>query len=133
METFAKLFGSRLLFVYHCSDRVVINGYLNGSSRPGQVAHFFHDAVGEPAIGKEALSRRTLGTRAGWRRFPATTASPSNGPCPRTQRGSIGVLLEAPADRDFLAIEAGRNIASGASVLTLLAIEITERSRAQSA
>ena len=27
METFTELFGSLLLFVYHCFDRVVIHGY----------------------------------------------------------------------------------------------------------
>lgn len=59
METFTKLFGSLLLFVYHCFDRVVINGYLSGLSRPGQVVHFFQSVVGEPVIGKEVLSRRT--------------------------------------------------------------------------
>jgi hypothetical protein len=59
VETFTKPFGSLLLFVYHCFDQVVINGYLSGLSRPGQVAYFFHDAVGEPLIGKEVLSRRT--------------------------------------------------------------------------
>ena len=30
METFTKLFGSLLFFVYHCFDRIVINGYLSG-------------------------------------------------------------------------------------------------------
>jgi len=30
METFTKLFGNILVFVYHCFDRIVINGYLNG-------------------------------------------------------------------------------------------------------
>ena len=59
METFTRLFGSLLLFVYHCFDRVVINGYLSGLSRPGQVVHFFQNVVGEPMIGKEVLSRRT--------------------------------------------------------------------------
>ena len=59
METFTKLFGSLLLFVYHCFDRVVINGYLSGLSRPGQVVHFFQNVVGEPVIGKEVLSLRT--------------------------------------------------------------------------
>jgi hypothetical protein len=38
---------------------VVIHGYLSGLSRPGQVAHFFHDVIGEPVIDKTALSRRT--------------------------------------------------------------------------
>lgn len=59
METFTKLFGSLLIFVYHCFDRVVIHGYLSGLSRPGQVVHFFHDVVGEPVIDKAVLSRRT--------------------------------------------------------------------------
>jgi len=59
METFIKLFGSLLLFVYHCFDRVVINGYLSGLSRSAQVAYFFHNVVGEPVISKEVLSRRT--------------------------------------------------------------------------
>src|SRR5208283_2140031 len=59
MELFTRLFGGLLVFVYHCFDRVVIHGYLSGLSRPGQVAYFFHDVVGEPVIGKEVLSRRT--------------------------------------------------------------------------
>ena len=59
METFTELFGSLLLFVYHCFDRLVIHGYLSGLSRPGQVVHFFQNVVGEPVIGKEVLSRRT--------------------------------------------------------------------------
>ena len=59
METFTKLFGSLLIFVYHCFDRVVIHGYLSGLSRPGQVVHFFQRVVGEPVVGKEVLSRRT--------------------------------------------------------------------------
>jgi hypothetical protein len=28
METFRTLFGNLLLFVYHCFDRIVIQGYL---------------------------------------------------------------------------------------------------------
>jgi hypothetical protein len=59
MELFAKLFGSLLVLVYHCFDRVVIHGYLSGLSRPEQVVYFFRDVVGEAVIGKEVLSRRT--------------------------------------------------------------------------
>jgi len=59
VETFTRLFGSLLVFVYHCFDRVVINGYLSGLSRPGQVVHFFQNVLGEPLIDKEVLSRRT--------------------------------------------------------------------------
>ncbi len=59
MELFAKLFGSLLVLVYHCFDRVVIHGYLSGLSRPEQVVYFFREVVGEAVIGKEVLSRRT--------------------------------------------------------------------------
>ena len=40
MEAFTKLFGSLLVLVYHCVDRIVINGYLSGLSRPEQLAYF---------------------------------------------------------------------------------------------
>ena len=59
MELFARLFGSLLVFVYHCFDRLVIHGYLSGLSRPEQVVYFFREVVGVPAITKEALSHRT--------------------------------------------------------------------------
>jgi len=59
MELFHKLFASLLLFVYHCFDRMVINGYLSGLSRPEQVVHFFREVVGVPAITKEVLRQRT--------------------------------------------------------------------------
>jgi hypothetical protein len=36
MELFAKLFDSLLVFVYHCFDRIVVDGYLGGLSRPEQ-------------------------------------------------------------------------------------------------
>ena len=59
MELFTKLFGDLLLFVYHCFDRIVINGYLSGLSRPEQVVHFFRKVVGVPVLSKEILSQRT--------------------------------------------------------------------------
>jgi hypothetical protein len=59
METFNKLFGSLLVFVYHCFDRIVIHGYLSGLSRPEQVVYFFRQVVGEPVVTKELLSKRT--------------------------------------------------------------------------
>src|ERR1700680_4474750 len=59
METFTKLFGSLLVFVYHCFDRIVINGYLNGLSRPEQVVHFVREVLGIPVVDKEVLSQRT--------------------------------------------------------------------------
>jgi hypothetical protein len=59
MELFAKLFGSLLVLVYHCFDRIVIHGYLSGLSRPEQVVHFFRHVLGIPVVGKEVLSQRT--------------------------------------------------------------------------
>src|SRR6266436_791981 len=59
MELFQKLFGKLLLFVYHCFDRIVINGYLSGLSRPEQVVHFFRQVIGVPILSKEMLAQRT--------------------------------------------------------------------------
>jgi hypothetical protein len=59
METFTKLFGSLLVFVYHCFDRIVINGYLSGLSRPERVVHFVRTVLGIPVVSKEVLSRRS--------------------------------------------------------------------------
>jgi hypothetical protein len=59
MELFAKLFGSLLVLVYHCFDRIVIHGYLSGLSRPEQVVHFFRQVLGIPVVSKEVLSQRT--------------------------------------------------------------------------
>jgi len=59
VEWFAKLFGSLVVFVYHCFDRIVIHGYLSGLSRPEQVVDFFRQVVGAAAVTKELLSGRT--------------------------------------------------------------------------
>src|SRR5437660_10868597 len=59
METFRKLFGSLLVFVYHCFDRIVIQGYLPLLARPAQVVHFFRDVHGIYPITKETLAKRS--------------------------------------------------------------------------
>src|ERR1700751_4950134 len=59
MELFEKLFGQLLLFVYHCFDRIVINGYLSGLSRPEQVVHFIRQVIGVPILSKEVIAQRT--------------------------------------------------------------------------
>lgn len=46
MEVFTKLFGSFLVFVYHCFDRIVIHGYLSALARPERVVYFFRQMVG---------------------------------------------------------------------------------------
>ncbi len=48
METFMRLYGNLIVFVYHCFDRIVINGYLSMLSRPENVVYFFHQVVGIP-------------------------------------------------------------------------------------
>lgn len=63
METFSRLFGSLLVLVYHCFDRVVINGYLSGLSRPEQAVYFFREVLHVPAITKEVLRQRTTDYR----------------------------------------------------------------------
>ncbi len=45
METFCKLFGSLLALVYHCFDRIVIQGYLPLLTRPEHIVHFFRDVA----------------------------------------------------------------------------------------
>lgn len=59
METLMQLFGSMMIFVYHCFDRIVINGYLSMLSRPEQVVYFFKEVLKQPCITKEILSART--------------------------------------------------------------------------
>jgi len=59
METFHKLFGSLLGFVYHCFDRIVVQGYLPLLTRPEHIVHFFRDVHGVYPITKPALKKRT--------------------------------------------------------------------------
>jgi hypothetical protein len=46
VKTFHKLFGSLLALVYHCFDRIVIQGYLPLLTRPEHIVHFFRDVHG---------------------------------------------------------------------------------------
>src|SRR5207237_8715053 len=59
METFRKLFASLLVFVYHCFDRVVIQGYLPLLTRPEHIVFFFRDVHGIYPITKQALRQTT--------------------------------------------------------------------------
>jgi hypothetical protein len=59
MDTFTKLFGSLVSFVYHCFDRIVILGYLPLLTRPENIVHFFRDVHHVGAITKEVLRQRT--------------------------------------------------------------------------
>lgn len=59
MEALIELFKSMIVFTYHCFDRVVINGYLSGLSRPENIVYFFREVQGVPCITKAVLSKRT--------------------------------------------------------------------------
>src|SRR5260370_598835 len=80
METFTKLFGSLLVLVYHCFDRIVINGYLSGLARPQHGVYFFGDVVGVSAVDKTALSQRTEVNRNWGEDDAANPRLPSSGP-----------------------------------------------------
>ena len=64
METFAKLFERFLVFVYHCFDRIVIQGYLPLLTRPAHIVHFFRDVHGQYPITPQVLAKRTNEYRA---------------------------------------------------------------------
>jgi hypothetical protein len=64
METFAKLFERFLVFVYHCFDRIVIQGYLPLLTRPAHIVHFFRDVHGLYPITPQILAKRTPEYRA---------------------------------------------------------------------
>lgn len=59
METFTKLFDSQLTLVYHCFDRIVIQGYLPLLTREAHIVHFFRDVHGIYPITKQVLRQRT--------------------------------------------------------------------------
>src|SRR3982751_221140 len=59
METFIRLFGSLLAFVYHCFDRIVILGHIPLLTRPENIVHFFRDVHQSGAITKDVLRKRT--------------------------------------------------------------------------
>jgi hypothetical protein len=59
METFTKLFGSLLVFVYHCFDRIVILGHIPLLTRPENIVHFFRDVHRSGPITKDVLRKRT--------------------------------------------------------------------------
>jgi hypothetical protein len=64
METFTKFFERFLVFVYHCFDRIVIQGYLPLLTRPEHIVHFFRDVHGLYPITPQVLAKRTPEYRA---------------------------------------------------------------------
>ena len=80
METFAKLFERFLVFVYHCFDRIVIQGYLPLLTRPEHIVHFFRDVQGIYPITKQALAQRTQDYQRWVEAFARNHRIPSSGP-----------------------------------------------------
>jgi hypothetical protein len=64
METFKKLFERCLVFVYHCFDRIVIQGHLPLLAREAHIVYFFRDVRGEYPITEKVLRQRTSVYRA---------------------------------------------------------------------
>jgi hypothetical protein len=79
METFAKLFGSLLSFVYYCFDRLVILGHLPLLTRPENLVYFFRDVYHSGAITKEVLRKRTNEYHRWVQAFARKRQIPSNG------------------------------------------------------
>ncbi|MBW1717720.1 MAG: hypothetical protein JRJ77_18240 [Deltaproteobacteria bacterium] len=59
MEILMQIFAPMIVFVYHCFDRIDINGYISMLSRPENVVYFFHNVLGQSCITKEILGSRT--------------------------------------------------------------------------
>ena len=59
METLMQIFSPMIGFIYHCFDRIVINGYISMLSRPENVVYFFRNILEMPCITKEILGLRT--------------------------------------------------------------------------
>jgi hypothetical protein len=51
--------GQPVRFVYHCFDRIVIQGYLPLLTRPEHIVHFFRDVHGVSPLTKDVLAKRT--------------------------------------------------------------------------
>ena len=80
METFNKLFASLLTLVYHCFDRVVIQGYLPLLTRPEHIVYFFRDVHGIYPITKPALRKRTQDYQQWVEAFARNHRTPCSGP-----------------------------------------------------
>lgn len=89
METFRKLFGSLLAFVYHCFDRIVIQGYLPLLTRPEHIVHFFRDVHGIYPITKQALAKRTREYQAWVEAFARNHRIPIQWPDPNMKKKDI--------------------------------------------
>ncbi|MEI9973960.1 MAG: hypothetical protein WDO73_19065 [Ignavibacteriota bacterium] len=110
METFAKLFERFLVFVYHCFDRIVIQGYLPLLT-PSRAHRPFLSRCTRPVppITPQLLAKRTLEYR-GW---VEGYAPQSQNPHPAGRKGRNPKKI--PSDLTSLPWSGGINRASTAS------------------
>src|SRR5437667_1899966 len=101
METFGKLFGSLLALVYHCFDRIVIQGYLPLLTRPEHIVHFFPDVHKIYPITKEALAKRTQEYQQWVEAFARNHRMRSNGPTTRRSRRKASRPLKSENRIEF--------------------------------
>ncbi len=60
MELFLSLFSDWIQFTYHCFDRIILNGYHSGLSRPANIVYWIRDVHQQPRVTKEFLRERTV-------------------------------------------------------------------------
>ena len=59
METLIQIFSPMIGFMYHCFDRIVINGYISMLSRPENIVYFFRNVLRSTVYYKGILGQRT--------------------------------------------------------------------------
>jgi hypothetical protein len=83
METVHKLFGSLPVFVYHCFDRIVIQGYLPLLTREEHIVHFFRTSTGSIRSRNRPCGSGRKSTSGGSMRSRTTIGFRSNAPMTR--------------------------------------------------
>jgi hypothetical protein len=75
--------------VYHCFDRIVIQGYLPLLTRPEHIVHFFRDVHGIYPITKPALAKRTKEYQAWVEAFARNHSIPMQWPDPNMKKKDL--------------------------------------------
>ena len=76
MEIFATLFERFLVFVYHCFDRIFIQGYMPLLTRPEHIVYFFRDVHGLYPITRRFWPDALTNIGHGWKAMRVITRSP---------------------------------------------------------
>jgi len=76
MELLLKLFSHWMQFTYHCFDRIILNGYHSGLSRPANIVYWIREVHQHPKVTKEFLRKRTERYQGWVESFAANQAIP---------------------------------------------------------